>query len=99
MALEVKFSEGRDIREVLECADGNGIWDGKGAEALGLTGKIQPGDIDRLEATAATVVDDNDRDDDDETQLSAVNLMPWEIPEYSAAGKAIAAKLRRDGVI
>lgn len=56
--MEVRVTEGRDIRAVAEGTACRGVWVGKGAAALGLSGDVDPADFEAL----SELVTDEDQD-------------------------------------
>jgi hypothetical protein len=45
---EIRITQGYDIREVIDNADGPVVWAGRGAEAMGLTGVAAEEDLLRV---------------------------------------------------
>ena len=86
--MDVEINKGYDLRPILEGAARPGVWAGDGAADLGLTGDVDPADWDGL---SDLVTDDEDQDDEPE-------LMPRDVSEYAAEGRAIAERLCRDGL-
>jgi hypothetical protein len=85
--MEVRITEGYDIRAVAEGAVRPGIWVGNGAASLGLSGDVDPEDF---EALSELVADEDEEQDQDE-------MNPTEAK--TAASGSLLEQLRRDGVL
>jgi hypothetical protein len=87
--MDVQISRCGDLRSIVEGAVRPGVWVGDGVAHLGLTGDVDPADWDAL----------SDLVTDDEDQADERAPMPWETAKYSAEGRAIVERLRRDGLL
>jgi hypothetical protein len=83
--VEIRITEGHDIRAIAEGTARPGVWVGKGAAALGLSGDVDPADFEAL----SNLVTDEDEDQDD------VNLDEAKTAESGS----LLEQLRRDGVL
>jgi hypothetical protein len=85
--MDVRITEGYDLRAILEGATRPGVWAGDGAAALGLTGEVALQDWERL----SELVSDEDEDQDE------ADVSPYQAK--TAEGAAILERLRRDGLL
>jgi hypothetical protein len=85
--MDVRITEGHDIRVLAEGAARPEVWVGDGAAALGLTGHVDPADFEAL----SELVTDEDGDQD----LEDVK------PSQAKTGESLSLleQLRRDGVL
>lgn len=83
--MDVRITEGYDIRAITEGAARPGVWAGHGAAALGLTGNV---DSEDFEALSELVTDEDENQDD----LSADQAK-------TAEHASLLDQLRRDGVL
>ncbi len=85
--MDVRITEGYDLRAILEGAARPGVWVGDGAAALGLTGEVDPEDF---EALSDLVTDEDENQDQGD-------VSPYQAK--TAEGAAIIERLRRDGLL
>ena len=83
--MDVRISEGYDIRAIAEDAARPGVWVGRGAAALELSGNVDPKDFEAL----AELVSDEDEDQGDEDPP----------PAKTGERVSLLEQLRRDGVL
>jgi hypothetical protein len=83
--VDVRITEGYDIRAIAEGAARPGVWVGDGAAALGLTGDVDPEDF---EALSGLVTDEDEGQDD----VDPYGGLP-------AEAAAAVERLRRDGLL
>lgn len=82
--MDVRITEGYDIRAIAEGVARPGVWVGDGA-ALGLSGDVDPADFEAL----SELVTDGDKDQDDEDPPQA----------KTGERVSLLEQLRRDGVL
>ncbi len=83
--MDVRITEGYDIRAIAEGAPRPGVWVGRGAAALGLSGNVDPKDFEAL----SELVSDEDEDQGDEDPP----------PAKTGERVSLLEQLRRDGVL
>jgi hypothetical protein len=84
--MEVRITEGYDIRAIAEGAARPGVWVGEGAAALGLTGDVDPEDFEALSGLVAA------EDAEDQDAVDPYGSLP-------AEAAAAVERLRRDGLL
>jgi hypothetical protein len=85
--MDVRITEGHDIRAIAEGAARPGVWVGDSAAALGLTGHVNPSDFQAL----SELVTDEDADQDLE------DVKPYQAK--TGESPSLLEQLRRDGVL
>ena len=83
--MDVRITEGYDIRAIAEGAARPGVWVGRGAAALGLSGDVDPKDFEAL----SELVSDEDEGQGDEDPP----------PAKTGERVSLLEQLRRDGVL
>jgi hypothetical protein len=83
--VEVRISEGYDVRAIAERAVRPGLWAGNGAAALGLSGDVDPADFEAL----SELITDEDEDQDDVNPNEA----------KTAESDSLLEQMRRDGLL
>jgi hypothetical protein len=83
--MDVRITEGYDIRAIAEGAARPGVWVGDGAAALGLTGDMGPEDFEAL--SELVTLEDENQDDLSTDQAK------------TAEGASLLDQLRHDGVL
>jgi hypothetical protein len=83
--VEVRISNGYDIRAIAEGAVRPGVWAGNGAAALGLSGHVNPADFEAL----LELITDEDEDQDDANPYEA----------KTAENGSLLEQMRRDGLL
>jgi hypothetical protein len=86
--VEVRITEGYDIRAIAEGAARPGVWVGDGAAALGLTGDVDPEDFEALSGLVAA----EDAEGEDQDAVDPYGSLP-------AEAAAAVERLRRDGLL